>query len=276
MFVYDDSSPYRENIVVDTSISLIGEDKNTTIINGTNNGHHGVNITSDNVTVLGFTIQNCGGNGTTVLGSGIYLSSNNNRISDNILVDNEYGISTNFGNLSIPFSPNTGHNTITNNRIINNGEGICFLFGWNNTVRGNVISQSEMGINLMAAMNNNVSFNVVSETLIGIWVVDSYNTMVYRNNVSYNELGVWTMITSADKILQNNFIGNNRSAISAQLLLSKIKMFKMKLNLPIRRDVWNENYWGEPRSLPYMIPGALLKFTFQVDWHPAQEPYDIP
>ena len=73
----------------------------------------------------------------------------------------------------------------------------------------------------------------------------------------------------------DNFIENNKSAISYQRFLSKIKSFKIKYNLPIRRNVWDGNYWDEPRSLPYMIPGVLLKFTFQVDWHPAQKPYDI-
>ena len=32
VFVYDDSSPYNENVVVDKSIELTGEDKNTTIM----------------------------------------------------------------------------------------------------------------------------------------------------------------------------------------------------------------------------------------------------
>src|SRR5690606_8797867 len=34
VFVFDDSSPYNENLVITTSITLIGENKNTTIING--------------------------------------------------------------------------------------------------------------------------------------------------------------------------------------------------------------------------------------------------
>jgi len=38
IFVYDDSSPYYENIVVAKSINLIGEDRETTIIYGIGNG----------------------------------------------------------------------------------------------------------------------------------------------------------------------------------------------------------------------------------------------
>ncbi len=34
VFVYDDSSPYLENVVIDKSITLVGEDKTSTVING--------------------------------------------------------------------------------------------------------------------------------------------------------------------------------------------------------------------------------------------------
>jgi len=90
VFVFDDSSPYMENIVVDTSITLWGEEKNTTIIDGGHQGH-GVNISADNVTVRGFTIQNCDGN-ESGLEAGIVVSSKCNQIMDNILVDNLCGI----------------------------------------------------------------------------------------------------------------------------------------------------------------------------------------
>lgn len=266
VFVFDKSSPYLENIVVDVSISLLGEDKDTTVIDGANISN-GVNLTADNVTIMGFTIKN--GNG-----SGIYLTSNNNRITDNILSDNFHGITTHFENLSTAIPPNIGHNTITDNLIINNGGGIFGLSGWNNTVQGNIISQAEVGLTIGAAVNTNISLNIISENFIGVVVLMSYNTVMYHNNISHNELGVWTFETSADKILQNNFIENNNSAISYQMFLSKIKSFKIELNLPIRRNVWDGNYWDEPHVLPYVIPG-VLKLRFWIDWHPAQKPYDI-
>jgi hypothetical protein len=43
---------------------------------------------------------------------------------------------------------------------------------------------------------------------------------------------------------------------------------------------WNQNYWNQPSILPKIIPGRLglggrIPFI-NFDWHPAQEPYDIP
>jgi parallel beta-helix repeat protein len=262
VFVYDDSSPYRENIVINTSLSLIGEDKATTIINGSINGSggyanqtFGVVITAGNVTVRGFTIQSCNF-------SGIIIESKNNKITDTILLDNFYGVTTN------------SENTITDNLLVRDQIGICVSSGGNNSVRGNVVSQARIGILVMLSMNDNVSNNVISQNYDSVLIIGSYNTLLYRNNISFNsDIGVYTVMTSADKILQNNFIGNNISAKSTQNLMLKIQLFQQNLHRPILRNVWNNNYWDRPRLLPYIIPGKL---RFWVDWHPALKPFDIP
>ncbi len=81
------------------------------------------------------------------------------------------------------------------------------------------------------------------------------------------------MMTSADKILQNNFIENNKSASATQMVIIQLYYrFKGELSFPLRRNIWNENYWDKPRNLPYKSPGMLWFF---IDWHPAQAPYPI-
>lgn len=268
VFVYDDSSPYYETIVVEKSITIQGENKNSTIIQGTNHTY-GVNITVDTVSIMGFSIQN--------FSYGIYLTSNHNRISNNIIRDNYYGLGIHYDNLSTSVPSYIGHNVIKNNLIINNSNGIFGVSGWNNTIQENNISLNYGGIILGAAFNTMVILNRISESFIGVIVLASYNTTVYHNHFSDNQLGVLTYVSSADNILQNNFIGNNWSAMSHQRLLPKFK-----LDLPLRRNIWKGNYWDEPRSLPYMIPGVIMTAIFkvhvgvQIDWHPAQEPFDIP
>jgi len=56
IFVYDDSSPYYENIIVDKTINLIGENTETTIINGNGNDTAIIIVKSDYVNISGFTI----------------------------------------------------------------------------------------------------------------------------------------------------------------------------------------------------------------------------
>jgi parallel beta-helix repeat protein len=60
VYVYDDSSPYYEHVMVQKSITLIGEDKTSTEINGSSldNSLDTVNITGDHVVISGFRITN--------------------------------------------------------------------------------------------------------------------------------------------------------------------------------------------------------------------------
>ena len=265
VFVFDDSSPYVENIVINTSLSLIGEKKETTIINGSTNDSNpdmnlsfGIMVIADNVLVKGFTIQGCNL-------SGIGLFSKNNSILENIFSDNEFGVTTGSGN------------TISSNLFIGNNVGIYIGNGSNN-IFGNMISNNSVGVGVVLSKNDNISNNVFSENGYGVYISGSYNTMLYRNNISYNNEGVYTWVTSGDKILQNNFIGNNKSANSIQNILMKIPLFKKELNLPIHRNVWSGNYWDDwDGTGPYVIYTKTIFIRhFSFDWHPAKVPYDAP
>ena len=57
VFVYDDSSPYYESITINAGISLRGEHRNTTSIEG---GNRAISIFTDGVNVSGFRISNVG------------------------------------------------------------------------------------------------------------------------------------------------------------------------------------------------------------------------
>ena len=131
VFVYDDSSPYYNNLVIEKSINLVGEDRNTTIIDGKDIGII-INIKSDHVKISGFKLINCGGSrdgdwednvinivryGNIVIEdniisagnfryhrtAGIYLvGSSNNVIINNIICDEDiesffYGIALDYG-----------------------------------------------------------------------------------------------------------------------------------------------------------------------------------
>lgn len=272
VYVFDDSSPYYENIVVGKSITLQGENKDTTIIDGSNRSH-GVDITADYVTVTGFTIQHCHNNEKLNTTSGILLSSSNNTIKDTILLQNLYGIS-NIRNYSLPLR--TGFNNITENQFINNTGGVYFVNESNNAISKNIFSQSGVGIMLMGALNTVVSFNTLTENGGGIMMIYTSNTLIYRNNLTYNKGGLATVDTNADHILQNNFIGNTKhNAVSSQQFVYKNLFMSVYYHTQFQRNVWDENYWDGPRMFPYIIFG-VFKLHFNIDWHPAQEPYDLP
>lgn len=281
VFVYDDLSPYYENVGISKSINLIGENKDTTIING-GEIFDVISVNADNVTIRGFTIQN------SSYGSAIFIFSSNSKITDNILSHNNIGILQYNDNIFDLAYLTNGCNTISNNLIIYNealGIGLC---GTNNIVYGNIISQTEYGIYLVFAVANNISNNFISENEYGISIVESYNNVIYRNNISQNEKsGISIFCASSDRILQNNFIGNGKNAYFSQPIITMFRVFKMFFNFPIKKSIWDGNFWDRSRLMPYMVPGLIsligrpiMKIPyifniFQFDWHPAQIPYVI-
>jgi len=88
VFVYNYSSPYYENIIIDKSINLIGEDRDATIIDGGGIGDV-VYVSADWVNITGFTIQN---SGSSSLDGGIKSESNFNCFSYNNILYNDCGI----------------------------------------------------------------------------------------------------------------------------------------------------------------------------------------
>ena len=279
VFVYNGT--YYEYVLVDKSIRLVGEEKNTTIIDGIELGFPDfcVFIEADNVTVTRFTIRN------SIFG-GIYISSDYNIITDNIVLDNLQGIAI-FGEL--------GGNIVTNNLILNNNEsgGLIVISGRNNNISGNIISQSgSYGICLEGVEYSNISNNIISENENGVLTRFTFHNIFYRNNISNNKkLGVEIFCTSFDRFIQNNFIGNERNVYFIQSILLRIIYLRILKNNKLQSTIWDGNYWDRQRTMPYPIFGLttlgayLVRISFmynkylvdslQIDWHPAKEPYDI-
>ena len=218
VFVYDDSSPYYENVVVDKSITLMGEDKNTTIIDSSGSGD-AVYISADSVTLSGFTIQNAGMGIRLRRCNGYTLSNNiitsnllgissaycsDNTISENIVTNNENtaislqdlenstisgNIVTNNGGSGISIHSRSYSNLISDNIVVGNGEGISLSEASNNIVSSNTItSNSFEGIYLQFSSGNTISENDIEDTdYYGIFVMSSSdNNTIYHNNFKNN------------------------------------------------------------------------------------------
>jgi len=119
------SGTYYENVVIHKAVSLIGDNKYLTIIDGNFTGNV-VNITACNVNVNGFTIRR---SGTTMPNGkyGIYVSetSSGSNVSGNIITSNFVGIC--LAGLS-------SNNTIIKNEFSNNNYGL-----WVETSTSNVV-----------------------------------------------------------------------------------------------------------------------------------------
>ena len=262
VYVFDDSSPYYENVVVDESINLVGEDKATTIIDGFNNDNV-VNISANRVTITGFTIQN----GKWQHRSGLIVWSNFNTISDNIITLNDYGID---------IMEDSSYNLISENIIIDN-QIIGLSAGWYsdyNTIKENIISSSNggIGISMCSSRGNKIIGNIISQHHMGIKFNDNVRCIVVSNTIANNTKGLQLHFSRGDIIMNNNFLNNDRDAFFLRFLFD--------FEIPIKHSLFLRNYWNEPLSNPKIIHGELWGNIIDIkwinfDWFPAQEPYDI-
>ena len=180
IFVYNGT--YYENVIVDKSLYLIGEDEETTIIDG-NESTSCVKIYANGVTVSKFTIKNSGKDWSE---AGINIQSSNNIISNN-------------------------------NIVSNNNDGICLFNSNNNEIRDNTISNNnEIGINLRSwCYDNIISKNTICfNDHAGIWFLESNYNTVLQNDVSSNNFSSIVVSDSSFNTLSDNLISyNNRSGI---------------------------------------------------------------
>ena len=171
---------YYENVVINKTIDLIGEDRNTTIIDGGRNGNV-IKIKDNRINISGFTIKKSGWTDQTGP-AGIDVRSNYNTITGNIILNNSIGIQL------LEDSPS--NNTITGNNISSNNYcGILLGYSSNNTITGNNISSNNYcGIELRYSSNSNaITGNTISNNDEGIYLWgSSNNNNIYHNNFINN------------------------------------------------------------------------------------------
>jgi parallel beta-helix repeat protein len=210
VFVYNGA--YLENVVVNKSINLIGEDKNSTIIDGNRSGHV-VYIKTNWVNISGFTIRN--GDNYNFAGVGIYITSKYNIIKGNKIAYNNHD--------GINIKNSSSNNTITQNIIISNNIVGIYIDSNNNTIRNNTVLNNEYGISFVGS-NNTIIRNIInSNRKDGIIIHKSNSNNIVSNNISNNYDGiVFFGLNYYNNIKGNNIILNNRDGINIWLSTNNI------------------------------------------------------
>jgi len=262
VFVYDDSSTYFENIVVFKSINLIGENKETTVIDG-NNLDTVVCITESWVSLSSFTIISGTGEYSEF---GIDLQTNGNITIFNCIITNSYGIHCSVGsmyNISI-FDCDIHHNTY--GIWINNVKNIDI---YHNNISENRRSGIHMDNSTGVVHNNTISSNGDEKFFnSGIFIQYCIDGLLVKNNdIFSNDIyGIFLINSSNNVITENNFVNNNISASFVYICLF---------------NKWCGNYWDRPRFLPKPVFGRIGFFYFKIvpwvyfDWHPAKDLIEI-
>ncbi|MDH5376143.1 MAG: right-handed parallel beta-helix repeat-containing protein [Candidatus Bathyarchaeota archaeon] len=188
-----DAGVYYENIVVNKSLSLMGESRFDTVIDGMGIGSV-VSIEADGVNITGFAIRN----GEF---SGVHISnSKGNNASYNVLTDNYNGI----------YLKNSSGNICEGNFVSSSEYGLHIIGSWSNFISGNNISANSNGVHLVGSNNSVIFSNEISSNILnGIFLSDSYYNNVSVNMIFFNGGRGIRLRESQNNVVSDNKILNN-------------------------------------------------------------------
>lgn len=295
--IYVYNGTYHEHILIDKKITLIGESKQSTIIDGRYNLENQsiLHVTSDHVKVTNFTFQNAKGIDGR---AGLFMTkfpqriTRNNIFKNNIVKNCSYGvmfvnpmntiISNNslYGcgigpHLTIPFYfDNVFDDNKVNskpilmiinekNKVINNVEtdSVILIKCSNIKIKNINITNNTVGIDISYCHKINVSHCKISNMgRGGIYVHHSNFCTFEHNNFTNDNWGIFFRKSHFNKIINNNFWNISMPDWFAQSYF----------------NYWNSNYWEEPVERIKMIYGKIGFFEnfpwFNYDLRPKSIP----
>jgi parallel beta-helix repeat protein len=227
VFVFNGT--YVGYVIVNKSLTLLGEDKNTTIISGF--FAYTISFVADGVSMSGFTIQNSGFRGegvridssyniivnniihtprdrirlfghnntfsaNTLIDVYLYLCGDNNTVSHNIILNTYYGI----------YTTDASGNIISDNSFFGSGLYLSDETVWENTVLNNTVNgkplvylddESDVVLDgdagqivLVNCTNITVQNQNIFNTTVGIQLVSSSGCLILGNILSANHYGI--------------------------------------------------------------------------------------
>ena len=230
--VFVSSGTYYEHVVVNKSVSLIGENKYITIIDGNKTDEHLITVSADQAQISNFTVRNAGDLASLglitegvrllyvddVVVSECFLSDNdcgimvwggvNNSIKDNNFVDNKCGLSLH----------STLNNSIIRNNVSQNLDyGISIWTSGGNIFKNNSISDSGSNLYFFASSTLQDYINDIdtSNTINGKPIYFLINQKDLTINTSlFPEIGYLGLVNSTNILVENlNLLTSNGQGI---------------------------------------------------------------
>jgi parallel beta-helix repeat protein len=218
---------YSENVVVNKTVSLNGENMENTIIDG-GNLDNTVSVTASDAVISGFTVTNSGSPYPT---SGIFLDNVQNSVvaGNNVSGNNGFGIFVMWGSNNSLLANIVTYNTqpgiridgttanafVANNTIeYNKQDGIFVYYAYNVDIEDNIIANNmKSGISPQGdSFNVTIRHNVIADNGMattlwdGIFVYYSNNTRIIDNDFSSNKrLGVYLYGANSTLVSGNTF-----------------------------------------------------------------------
>lgn len=241
---------YYENVYVNKSLTIIGENQAGVILDGSGetygfkvnasmvtiknftirNAYRGIAVWASQSTIADNRIQNCSGYGVWMFSESM---SNQNLVTDNYVSDCPYGIEAAWGN----------SNEITCNYVENVAYGIP-VYGSNNIVKGNMVKDA----------------HARGEAL----TVSGANNTIIENTLCNSDFGVH--IQGNATFYRNNFISNEQHA------LIPWDCYDIKWDNGAEGNYW-DNCTGEDTDADGILETSYIIKDNYVDHHPLKRPW---
>jgi hypothetical protein len=293
VFVFDDSSPYYEDLTIDISITLYGEDRDTTVLAGLN-GTITINITAARVCVSGFTIKLSANWSTAVA-----IHADSAQIVSNRFIAKPlpepfilfYGI----------IARDANNLTIINNEFKENVTAISVSDSHSSVIKNNSITYGEYATYLTNCYDTIIANNRINESFDCIVISGGTHSIISNNTINLGKVtGKWWSFTyiyvsseigiflsQPDAIITDNLINDCEAGIFSKLANSNYvarnkitQCFYGLLNVGTRNCTFIDNdfrqnnlkqigiqcfmnryfhnYWGRPRFLPKPLLNVYL------------------
>ncbi len=212
---------YNENIVIDKSLTILGQNSPVIVGKGGPTPSATLTLDADNIVVSDLVIESTKNPNTTRYSYGIWVQGDGCTIIGNTIQNTYLGIfcstqsHTTITQNTITRSIKDGirfcsgsYTNISYNNIISNAVSAIALGGYLNTVEGNALEKNTRGLGIGAS--NSVVFNntLVSNTESGIFLSGSKNVIV-ANEIATNKYGIYITTQGAspseNQIYHNNF-----------------------------------------------------------------------
>jgi parallel beta-helix repeat protein len=156
------------------------------------------------------------------------LNVSNGQIEHVQSISNNCGISLYTGSSNI---------TISENRILDNYEGINLDFSFSNLITLNLVSSNKYGITLDSSHNNSIfRNNITANNGDGIYLDLSSSNIISRNNIANNFYGISLAHSSSHNRLSGNIASSNK--------VEGIGIYSSSNNNTLVGNTVSNNTWG--------------------------------
>jgi parallel beta-helix repeat protein len=222
------SGVYHENLLINKSLTVIGEASQNTIVigkGGVTRGQSSVfTLATDHVKISGFTIESLDYSTASDHATGISVEGDECTITGNNIRNTYYGIFCSLQSSTIISENNiTGNfkdgirfcggslNEISKNNISGNAKSGIAIEGYSNTISRNNITNNNIGIGIASSYSIVFGNVLKGNSNSGIYFASSNNT-ISTNDISGSKWGIYFTphfaAPNGNKFYHNNFIDN--------------------------------------------------------------------